>query len=42
MKGGSILISVHTEDSAQRARAEETFERDKAEGISTTGGAHAN
>jgi hypothetical protein len=42
VKGGNILISVHTEDSAQRARAKETFERDKAEGISTTGEAHAS
>src|SRR4029453_16982386 len=37
VKGGNILISVHTEDSAQRSRAKEIFTQDKAEDIASTG-----
>jgi len=37
IKGGNILISVHTDDSAQRAVAKEIFERAGAKDIQTTG-----
>jgi hypothetical protein len=33
---------VHTDDSAQRSRAKEIFERNKAEDIATAGEARAN
>lgn len=41
IRGGNILISVHTDDSAQRKRAKEIFEQDHAEDISSTGEAQA-
>jgi hypothetical protein len=37
VKGGNILISVHTDNAHERARAKEIFERANAEDISTTG-----
>lgn len=37
IKEGNILISVHTEDSAERNRAKTIFERAGAEDISSTG-----
>lgn len=37
IKEGNILISVHTEDSAERDRAKTIFERAGAEDISSTG-----
>jgi hypothetical protein len=37
VKSGNILISVHTEDSNERARAKDIFERSGAEDISYTG-----
>jgi hypothetical protein len=37
IKGGNILISVHTEDSDQRELAKEIFEKAGAEDIKTTG-----
>ena len=37
IKGGNILISVHTDDSDQRALAKEIFEKAGAEDIKTTG-----
>ena len=37
IKEGNILISVHTEDSAERDRAKTIFERAGAENISSTG-----
>jgi len=37
VRGGNILISVHTDDATQRKRAKDIFERDKADDISTTG-----
>jgi hypothetical protein len=37
LKGENFLISVHTDDSAQRTRAKEIFERNKAEDIATAG-----
>ena len=37
IRGGNILISVHTDDSAQRKRAKEIFEQAHAEDISSTG-----
>jgi len=36
IKGGSALISVHTESSAERDKAKKIFERSHAEDISTT------
>jgi uncharacterized membrane protein len=41
VKGGNILISVHTDDSEQRRRAKEIFERNKAEDVAATGEARA-
>ena len=41
VKDGNILISVHTEDSDERARAKAIFERAGAEDISSTGEASA-
>ncbi len=41
VKDGNILISVHTEDSNERARAKSIFERAGAEDISSTGEASA-
>ena len=41
VKDGNILISVHTEDSDERARAKAIFERAGAEDISSTGEANA-
>lgn len=41
VKGGNILISVHTDDSEQRRRAKEIFERNKAEDVASTGEARA-
>lgn len=35
VKGGNLLISVHTEDATERRRAKEIFERAGAEDIST-------
>jgi uncharacterized membrane protein len=37
IKGGNVLISVHSEDSAETKRAKEIFERAGAEDISATG-----
>src|ERR1700719_1846056 len=37
IKQGNILLSVHTEDGTQRARAKEIFERAGAEDISSAG-----
>jgi uncharacterized membrane protein len=37
VKGGNILFSVHTENAAERKKAEEIFERGGAEDISSTG-----
>jgi hypothetical protein len=37
IKGGNVLISVHSEDSNETKRAKEIFERAGAEDISTTG-----
>ncbi len=37
VRGGNILISVHTDDANQRKRAKDIFERAKADDISTTG-----
>jgi hypothetical protein len=37
VKGGNVLISVHSEDSAETKRAKEIFERGGAEDISSTG-----
>jgi len=41
IKGGNMLISVHTDDTAERSRAKEIFERNKAEDIATAGEASA-
>ena len=37
IREGNILISVHTDDSTQRARAKEILERDGARDVSSTG-----
>ena len=37
IKGGNILLSVHTEDSNEVSRAKEIFKRHGAEDIATTG-----
>jgi hypothetical protein len=37
IKGGNILISVHSEDSTETSRAKEIFERNGAHDISSTG-----
>jgi len=37
IKGGNYLISVHTEDSTQRSRAKDIFERAGAEDIASAG-----
>jgi hypothetical protein len=37
IKGGSALISVHTESSKARSRVKEIFEKDHAKDISSTG-----
>lgn len=37
LREGNILISVHTEDSAERDRAKTIFERAGAEGVSSSG-----
>jgi len=37
VRGGNILISVHTDDANQRKRAKDIFERANADDISTTG-----
>jgi uncharacterized membrane protein len=41
VKGGNILLSVHTDDRAQRTRVKEIFERNRAEDVSSTGEARA-
>jgi hypothetical protein len=41
IRGGNVLISVHTDDGEQRKRAKEIFERNRAEDISTMGEARA-
>jgi hypothetical protein len=41
VKGGNILISVHADGSAQRARAKEIFDHNHAEDVATTGEARA-
>lgn len=41
IREGNILISVHTDDSTQRSRAKEIFERAGAEDITSTGEAAA-
>jgi uncharacterized membrane protein len=41
IREGNILISVHTEDSDERSRAKDIFERAGAEDISYTGEAGA-
>ncbi len=40
VRGGNILISVHTDDAGQRTRAKEIFKQANAEDISTTGEAN--
>src|SRR6185295_12121307 len=37
VKGGNVLLSVHTDDSGQRSRAKEIFERNRADDIATAG-----
>jgi hypothetical protein len=37
IRGGNILISVHTDDASQRTRAKEIFKQANAEDISATG-----
>ncbi len=37
IRGGNILLSVHTDDGDQRSRAKEIFERHHASDISSTG-----
>jgi uncharacterized membrane protein len=37
IKGGSALISVHTESSEERSKVKEIFEQAHAEDISSTG-----
>jgi hypothetical protein len=37
VKAGSILISVHTEDGAQRSQAKAIFESANAHDVSSTG-----
>ncbi|HJQ83827.1 MAG TPA: hypothetical protein VKA21_07120 [Candidatus Binatia bacterium] len=37
VRGGNILLAVHTEDRDQVSRAKEIFERNGAEDVSTTG-----
>ena len=37
VRGGNILISVHTDDAGQRTRAKEIFKQANAEDIATTG-----
>jgi hypothetical protein len=37
VKGGNLLISVHTDDSGERSRAKEIFKRHQAEDIATAG-----
>ncbi len=37
VRGGNILISVHTDDANQRKRAKDIFEKANADDISTTG-----
>jgi hypothetical protein len=37
VKGGNVLLSVHTDDGAQRSRAKEIFERNRANDIATAG-----
>jgi hypothetical protein len=37
VKGGNILISVHTDDGAERSRAKEVYTRNQAEDIATAG-----
>lgn len=37
LRGGQILISVHTEDSDERKRAQQIFSRDGADDVSTAG-----
>ena len=37
VKGGNILISVHTDDSDERSRAKDIYTRNQAEDIATTG-----
>ena len=41
IKGGNVLISVHSEDAAETKRAKEIFERAGAEDISSAGEASA-
>ena len=41
IKEGNYLISVHTDDSSQRSKAKEIFERAGAEDISTAGDSNA-
>jgi hypothetical protein len=40
VKDGNLLISVHTEDSTERARARQIFEQEGAEDIADTAEAH--
>jgi len=37
IRGGNILISVHTDNAAERARVKDVFKKANAEDISTTG-----
>lgn len=37
IRGGNLLLSVHTEDSSERSRAKEIFERHHARDISSSG-----
>jgi hypothetical protein len=37
LKGENFLISVHIDDSAERSRAKEIFEQNRAEDIATAG-----
>jgi hypothetical protein len=42
VRGGNILISVHTEDGTERDRAKEIFDRHHAESIATASEQHAH
>lgn len=42
VKEGGVLISVHTENSEEARRAKEIFERNRADGISSSGEEHVS
>ena len=37
LREGNLLVSVHTEDSTERSRVKEIFDRNQAEGVGTQG-----